>query len=130
MTLEDAGLDPAGRQIIKAVCSCSVPYQTQGVSLTTVTNGGVGYTSDFPVTYTGGGGTGAVGQARVAGGAVDYVEMIAAGDSYTENPTPDFSAGAGTGAAGTTTLTTTGRFRACKSTSGTTFRRVSLWKAR
>ncbi len=111
VTLEDAGLDPAGRQIIKAVCSCSVPYQTQGVSLTTVTNGGVNYTADFQVTYTGGGGSGAVGAAHVAGGTVEFVEQIAAGSNYTTNPVPDFSAGNGTGAAGTTTLTTTGSFQ-------------------
>jgi hypothetical protein len=111
VVFEDDGLDPAGRQIVKAVCSCQVPYQTQGVSLTTVTNGGVGYTADFQVTYTGGGGSGASGLAHVAGGAVDFVEMIAAGSGYTTNPTPDFSAGDGTGAAGTTSLTTTGSFQ-------------------
>ena len=108
LTLTDAGLDPAGRQIIKATAEAVVPYQSSSVEETFVTNGGSGYTGSFQVTYTGGGGSGAVGMAHAAGGAVESVEMIAQGTGFTSNPVPDFSQGAGTGAAGTASITTTG----------------------
>lgn len=65
-----------------------------------ITNGGSGYTADFTVTFTGGGGTGASGTAIVDGGTIVDYEIIARGSNYTSTPTPDFSAGAGTGAIG------------------------------
>jgi hypothetical protein len=104
----DAGFDPAGRQIIKATVTAVVPYQSSGVEATFVSNGGIGYSGDFQVTYTGGGGSGALGTAHVAGGSVDFVQMTAHGVGYTSNPIPDFSAGDGTGASGTTSISING----------------------
>lgn len=77
---------------------------TQVVVSVTMTAPGTGYTANFPVTFTGGGGTGATGTAIVASGGVTAVTINNPGTGYTSAPTPVFTAGAGTGATGTTTI--------------------------
>lgn len=75
-----------------------------GVASITVSNGGSGYTADFPVTATGGSGSGFAGIAHVANGVITSIEIVNAGSAYATAPTLDFPAGAGTGAAATATL--------------------------
>jgi hypothetical protein len=77
-----------------------------GVGSVTMTSGGSGYFSSFPVTFTGGGGSGAAGTASVnlLTHAVTGVTITSPGSGYTSAPTPDFSAGGGSGAAGTASL--------------------------
>lgn len=66
-----------------------------------MTNQGSGYTGPFLVTFTGGGGAGALAMAEVDnGGRVIGVSITNPGSGYTSAPTPSFAAGAGTGAAG------------------------------
>jgi len=114
-TLSDAGLDTAGRQLIRVNVSAKTPSQINGVSTVQMINlgrgyGGTGYTHDFFVDFLGGDGPGgAVGRAHVRDGAVWYVEVTAAGE-YTTAPTVDFSNGDGLGAAGYALLTTAGSF--------------------
>ena len=53
-----------------------------------VTNGGSGYTDgQYPITFSGGGGTGGAGFALVVGGKVVCVYVSAGGSGYTGNPT-------------------------------------------
>jgi hypothetical protein len=74
----------------------------------TVTAGGAGYTSQPTVTITGGGGgTGAVGTAYFANGAVVAV-TITGGTGYTSAPTITITGGGGTGATATAVLGDTG----------------------
>lgn len=73
----------------------------QGIAWVTVTAGGTGYTGPFNVTFTGGGGSGALGEAFVSRGVVIGVRMVSYGTGYTSAPTPVFTAGGGTGATGT-----------------------------
>ncbi len=76
-----------------------------GVTSIAVSNGGTGYTADFAVTATGGGGgTGFAGIAHVSDGAVQSIEITNPGKGYVSAPTLVFSAGAGTGAAATPTI--------------------------
>lgn len=67
-----------------------------------VTAGGSGYTSSTVVSFSGGGGSGAAGNAVIVGGAIVGVKMTAGGTGYTSAPAPAFSIGSG--AAGTTLL--------------------------
>lgn len=113
VTLFDGGLDPAGRQIVRARCSAKVPSQSKGVGSVQLVNtakgyGGTGYTHDFFVNFLGGGGSGAMAVAHVSGGSVVNVEVTAAGENYTSPPTVDFSNGDGIGAAAFAFLTTSG----------------------
>lgn len=80
---------------------CGSMTDTGCVNGVTITAGGTGYTANFAVTFTGGGGTGAAGTAIVSGGAVISVFMTNRGTGYTSAPSPSFAAGAGTGATGT-----------------------------
>lgn len=76
-----------------------------GIIAVKVANGGSGYSKDFPVSFTGGAGSGAVGLAIVTGrGVVDRVEIMAIGSGYTSAPNPVFSAGGGTGATATAAI--------------------------
>lgn len=75
-----------------------------GVASIAVTNGGSGYWADFPVTATGGSGTGFSGIAHVKDGVIQSVEIVNAGSGYSVAPTLVWTAGSGTGAAGTATL--------------------------
>lgn len=80
-------------------------YGSESVYGVTITDGGTGYTVDFAVTFTGGGGTGAAGTAHVGyAGEVTDVTIDTPGSGYTSAPTPDFSAGAGSGATGTAVM--------------------------
>lgn len=79
--------------------------QQQGIEKITavaMTDRGSGYTADFDVIVTGGGGSGAALRAHVSqDGRVAAVEITNSGSGYTSVPTLDFSNGSGTGAAAT-----------------------------
>lgn len=75
-----------------------------GVASISINNGGTGYTADFPVTATGGSGTGFSGIARVLNGVIERIDIINPGKSYATAPTLVLTAGAGTGGAATATL--------------------------
>jgi len=81
--------------------------QSGGVNSVTVSAGGSGYTSNFAVTFTGGGSgaSGAAGTAIVSGGAVTSVTVTSAGTGYTAAPSVSFTNGSGTGAAGSALIT-------------------------
>jgi uncharacterized repeat protein (TIGR01451 family) len=64
-----------------------------------VTNSGSGYTSAPTVTFTGGGGTGAVATASISGGQVVAITITSGGSGYTSAPTIGFTGGGGSGAA-------------------------------
>lgn len=66
-----------------------------------VTAGGSAYSSDFDVTFTGGGGTGATGLAKVSGGAITQIRILTKGSGYTSDPTVDLSLGDGADGAAT-----------------------------
>jgi hypothetical protein len=74
-----------------------------GLVTVKVTAGGTGYTHDFAVTFSGGGGSGGAGLALVdtATGAVIYIALTNVGSGYTSAPTVVLSAGDGTGATAT-----------------------------
>lgn len=77
-----------------------------GVAAIFVTAGGSGYTEDFAVAFSGGGGTGSAGLAIVdkGSGAVIRVELNAVGSAYTSAPAISFAAGSGTSAAATAVI--------------------------
>ena len=62
-----------------------------------VETAGTGYSANFTVTGTGGGGTGFQGTAVVSGGAIVGFIVTNHGSGYTSAPTADLSAGSGTG---------------------------------
>lgn len=72
-----------------------------GVASITVTNPGSGYTADFPVTATGGGGSSFAGIARVLNGMITEIEITNPGKLYATVPTIVLTAGDGTGGAAT-----------------------------
>ena len=72
---------------------------TGGVAAIGLNAGGVGYTSNFAVTFNGGGGSGAAATAIVNQfGAVASVLVTNPGSGYTSAPTISFANGSGTGA--------------------------------
>jgi phage tail sheath protein FI len=75
-----------------------------GVASIAINTPGINYTADFPVTATGGGGTGFAGIAHVADGAIQSIEITNPGKSYTTPPTLVLTAGSGTTGAATATL--------------------------
>lgn len=75
-----------------------------GVATTVVGTPGAGYTEDFPVTATGGSGTGFAGIAHVANGGITDIEILNPGVGYVTAPTLVLTAGAGTGGAATATV--------------------------
>ncbi len=77
-----------------------------GVSGVTVTEGGTGYSANFPVSFSSvdGVGSGAVGLAVVAEGQVTDVFVTSPGSGYASPPTVDFSSGDGSGAAATASI--------------------------
>lgn len=77
---------------------------TDRVGNVLITNGGSGYSSNFAVSFSGGGGSGAAGTAQVVSGAVDSVLITNHGSGYTSAPAASFAAGSGSGAAGTAQL--------------------------
>ncbi|WP_256012355.1 RagB/SusD family nutrient uptake outer membrane protein [Desertivirga xinjiangensis] len=73
-----------------------------------IVDGGSGYVSVPTVTFTGGGGSGAIGTAVVAGGKVTAVYMSEMGSGYTSAPSVSFSGGlSATGVAATATAVMT-----------------------
>jgi len=74
------------------------------VTNVTVTSGGNGYTTPPPVTFVGGGGTGATADANLTN-VVASVTVTNGGAGYTTPPTVIFVGGGGTGATATATLT-------------------------
>ncbi len=70
----------------------------------TVTNGGSGYSSPAPVSFGGGGGTGATGVATIAGGVVTGITMTSLGTGYSSPPTSVTIGGGGSGAAAAVTF--------------------------
>lgn len=72
-----------------------------GIVSVSITNGGTGYTHDFAVTFTGGGGSGGSAWAIVNRGVIVRVEINNVGTGYTSVPTVVFSAGDGASAAAT-----------------------------
>lgn len=52
-----------------------------------INGGGSGYTTAPAVTFTGGGGTGAIALATIAGGAVTAIDIVTTGSGYTTAPT-------------------------------------------
>lgn len=70
----------------------------------TLASGGSGFTSTPTLTITGGGGSGAVASATVAGGAIVSVTLLSRGTGYTSNPTVVVTGGGGSGANITATI--------------------------
>lgn len=78
-----------------------------GVTGVPVTAAGTGYASSFPVTFTGGGGSGALAFGiSNAAGAIQQIVMLNAGSGYSTPPTAVITAGGGSG--GTVGTVTTG----------------------
>lgn len=72
-----------------------------GVTGTTITAQGTGYTSAPTVAFSGGGGSGATATATATGGKVTGITITNPGSGYTSAPTIAFSGGAGSGATAT-----------------------------
>ena len=68
--------------------------QVQSIS---ISEGGSGYTESPTVTITGGGGTGAIAEARVVNGVVTSINIKNKGSGYTTTPTVTISAAPSTG---------------------------------
>ena len=68
--------------------------QVQSIS---ISEGGSGYTESPTVTITGGGGTGAIAEARVVNGVVTSINIKNKGSGYTTTPTVTISAAPATG---------------------------------
>lgn len=79
---------------VQMISSASRGTQVEKVVLTNGGSGGVNGTF-YPITFTGGGGTGAAGIYSVVGGVVRDVYMTNPGTGYTSNPTVSFPQGAG-----------------------------------
>jgi len=83
------------------------PANAAGVTAVNVKTAGTGYTpgTHYPLTFTGGGGTGAAGYA-VGGGTfvVSGLTLTNGGAGYTSAPNVTISGGGGTGATGTATI--------------------------
>ena len=99
-------LDLRAFEAAMALCSMyGAPVITPkggGLTSVVVSAAGTGYLVNDPVTFTGGGGTGATGHvATVSGpGGILTVAIDNPGINYTSNPTAVFTAGAGTSGAG------------------------------
>ncbi len=67
-------------------------------------SGGSGYTSVPSVSFSGGGGSGAIGTVTMSGSEVSGITITNPGTGYTNAPTVSFSGGGGSGAAATVIL--------------------------
>jgi len=76
----------------------------QAVASVTVSNQGSGYTTAPIVSFSGGGGSGAVATATVSAGKIIGVTMTSGGSGYTSAPTVNFSGGGGSSARGTAVI--------------------------
>ena len=81
--------------IMAWVANAGIVTYSGGVSGVTVTTGGSGYVNGSPVSFSGGGGTGATGTAVVTNGALTGVTITAPGTGYTSAPAAVFTAGTG-----------------------------------
>jgi hypothetical protein len=105
------GSSPAAPSVAKlpALTALPNPWSANASAITSVnvTTPGTGYTpgTHYPLTFTGGGGTGAAGYA-VGGGTfvVSALNLTNGGGGYTSAPTVTISGGGGTGATGTATI--------------------------
>jgi hypothetical protein len=81
---------------------------TSGITGTTSVVGGSGYTNGtYPLSISGGGGSGCTGTFNISSGGLASITIVDAGTGYTSAPTLSFTAaGAGTGASATATLGT------------------------
>ena len=73
----------------------------------TLTDGGSGYTSPPTISFSGGGGTGAIATAVLEGASVASVTLLSAGTGYISAPTVFFTGGGGSGATATALLVPT-----------------------
>jgi hypothetical protein len=95
--------------ILPALTALPNPWPTAASSVTTVniTSVGSGYTpgTQYPLTFTGGGGSGAAGYA-IGGGTyvVNGFTVTNGGSGYTSAPTVTISGGGGSGASATATI--------------------------
>jgi hypothetical protein len=91
----------SGGSEVTAAIATSTLASTGRIGNITITNGGSGYTSIPTVTFTGGGGSGAVANAILSGEVVVGINIINRGSDYTSVPTITISGGGGTGATAT-----------------------------
>jgi hypothetical protein len=103
ISLATSDTTAAGPTFVGFVRSGTAVGPSGMIASITVTNGGSGYTTNFPVTFTGGGGSGAAATAIVTGSAVTSVTVTSPGTGYTTPPVVNF-AGGGTGAGATANL--------------------------
>lgn len=68
-----------------------------GVDTITVTNGGTGFTGTPTISFTGGGGSGAVATATVSGGVITAINVTTHGSGYSVPPRVNIVGGGGTG---------------------------------
>jgi hypothetical protein len=102
----------ATTEAIEAVNKVRRRAWSSGIKTITVTNGGSGYTTAPTVAFSGGGGSGAVATATIAGGKVTAITLNpdpSTGASqtmgkYASVPTITISGGGGTGASATATI--------------------------
>lgn len=87
--------------------SIDVVSGSSGVTAVAVTTPGTGYSTAPTVVISGGGGTGAVYTANVAGGSVTGFNQISQGSGYTSAPLVTLTGGGGTGATATATVVLT-----------------------
>ncbi len=79
---------------------------TDGVGSLALTAGGTNYVVPPVVSFSGGGGEGAIAEAVVANGIITGLKLIATGHGYSTAPTVTITAGGGAGATATAVLTT------------------------
>lgn len=105
ISLDTANTTTAGSTFVSFTRTGTAVGPSGAIASVTITNGGSGYTTNgFPVTFTGGGGSGAAGTAIVTAGAVTGVTITSAGSGYTNGTSVTFTNSTGTGAGGTGVL--------------------------
>lgn len=96
---DDAAVEPIG---INKPCVgpslAAASGTTSSVVGIQIVNGGAGYNNVPTVSFTGGGGTGAVAAATITNGRVSSVSIVKPGSGYTAAPSVSFSGGIGSGA--------------------------------
>lgn len=101
LRVADTNINPDYAQTPPLARNPLAPGQVTAVS---VTAGGTGYTSTPTVSFSGGGGSGAVAQALLNGGVVVGFVIINSGQNYTSAPTVTISGGGGSGATAVATI--------------------------
>ena len=96
---------PALGVIPRLICAPGFTSQRDtGLTGIAVANAGSGYTTPPTVSITGGGGTGAMATAQVAGGIITGFTVTNPGESYETPPAVTLSGGGGSGGAGTAAI--------------------------